>query len=115
MKATGDDALNLIRHWNHDAAPLQCTCTSEGLVFHVTGHVAELSDSMLSITGTACEALVPRDGVSYEYHGAQDIPSAIRASSGDTFVSALELRLRNGDTLIMAEVRTASSPGEQPH
>ena len=115
MKATGEDALNLIRHWKNEDAPLQCTCASEGLGFHVTGHVAELSDSVLSITGTACEALVPLDGVSYEYHGAEDIPAAIQESSSDTFVSALQLTLRNGDTLIVAEVRTASSPGEQPH
>ena len=115
MQATGEDALNLIRHWKNEDAPLRCTCASEGLGFHMTGRVAELSDSALSITGTACEALVPLDGLSYDYHGPQDIPSVIQELPGETFVSALQLRLRNGDTWIMAEVRTASSPGDQAH
>ena len=77
--------------------------------------VAELSDSVLSITGTACEVLITLDGVSYDYHGSQDIPSAIQKSPGGPFVSVLELMLRNGDTFVMAEVRTASSPGDQQH
>ena len=82
----------------------------------VTGRVAELSDnSALSIKGTACEALIALDGATYEYHAAQDVPSAIQESPGGPFVSALELRLRTGDTLTMAEVRTASSPGDQQH
>ena len=61
MQATGEDALNLIRHWKNEDAPLRCTCASEGLGFHMTGRVAELSDSSLSITGTACEAREPLD------------------------------------------------------
>ena len=115
MKATGEDALNLIRHWKNEGSQLQCTCTSEGVGLSLTGRVTELSESVLSITGTACEALITLDGVSYDYHGSQDIPSAIQESSGGRFVSTLELQLRNGDTLIMAEVRTASSPGPQQH
>ena len=115
MKASGEDALNLIRHWRDEQAPLRCTYTSEGLGFGVTGRVRELSDSVLSINGTACGAVITLDGVSYRYHGAEDIPAAIQESPSDTFVSALELRLRNGDTFVMAEVRTASSPGDQSH
>ena len=115
MKSTGEDALNLIRHWKNEGAELHCTCTSEGVGFRVTGRVAELSDSVLSITGTACGALITLDGVSYDYHGSQDIPAAIQASSGGPIVSALELMLRNGDTVILGEVRTASSPGTQQH
>ena len=115
MKSTGEDALNLIRHWKHEDAQLRCTCTSEGVGFRFTGRVAELSDSALSITGTACEALITLNGVSYTYHGSQDIPAAIQEASGGRLVSALELMLRNGDTLILAEVRTASSPGTQQH
>ena len=72
MKATGKDAFNLIRHWKDEA--------SEGPGFRLTGRVAELSDSVLSITGTACEALIPLDGVSYDYHGSQHIPSALEKS-----------------------------------
>ena len=60
MKATGEDALNLIRHWKNEDAPLRCTCASEGLGFQLTGRVAGLSDSALSIKGTACEALATR-------------------------------------------------------
>ena len=30
------------------------------------------------------------------------------------FVSVLELSLRHGETVVMAEVRTASSPAERP-
>jgi len=78
MKATGDDALNLIRHWKDEQAPLRCTYTSEGLGFSVTGRVKELSDSVMSINGTACGAVIPLDGVSYTYHGAEDIPAAIQ-------------------------------------
>ena len=115
MKATGEDALNLIRHWKDEQTPLRCTYTSEGLGFGVTGRVRELSDSVLSINGTACGAVITLDGVSYTYHGAEDIPKAIQASSRDTFVSALELTLRNGDTFVMAEVRTASSPADLSH
>ena len=115
MKASGEDALNLIRHWKDEQAPLRCTYTSKGLGFRVTGRVRELSDSVLSINGTACGAVIPLDVVSYTYHGAEDIPAAIQESPFDTFVSALELTLRNGDTFVMAEVRTASSPGDQSH
>ena len=115
MKATGEDALNLIRYWKNEGSQLRCTCTSEGVGLRVTGKVAELSDSVLSITGTACEVLITLNGVSYDYHGSQDIPSAIQKSPGGPFVSVLELMLRNGDTFIMAEVRTASSPGDQQH
>ena len=115
MKATGEDALNLIRYWKNEGSQLRCTCTSEGVGLRVTGKVAELSDSVLSITGTACEVLIPLNGVSYDYHGSQDIPSAIQKSPGGPFVSVLEVMLRNGDTFIMAEVRTASSPGDQQH
>ena len=115
MKATGEDALNLIRHWKTEQAPLRCTYTSEGLGFSVTGRVRKLSDSVMSINGTDCGAVIPLDGVSYTYHGAEDIPAAIQESPSDTFVSALELTLRNGDTFVMAEVRTASSPGDQSH
>ena len=114
MKATPEDALNLIRHWHEEGAQLHCTCASEGAGFRVTGRIVELSDSVLSITGTACEALIPLDGVSYDYHGSQDIPTAIKTSLQGTFVSVLELRLRAGDTLVLAEVRTASSPAERP-
>ena len=97
-------------------AQLRCTYASEGVGVTVTGRVAELSDnSALSIKGTACEALIALDGATYEYHAAQDVPSAIQESPGGPFVSALELRLRTGDTLTMAEVRTASSPGDQQH
>ena len=53
MKATGEDALNLIRYWKNEGSQLRCTCTSEGVGLSVTGKVAELSDSVLSITGTA--------------------------------------------------------------
>ncbi len=115
MKATGEDALNLIRYWKNEGSQLRCTCTSEGVGLSVTGRVAELSDSVLSITGTACEVLITLDGVSYDYHGSQDIPSAIQKSPGGPFVSVLELMLRNGDTFVMAELRTASSPGDQQH
>ena len=69
MKATGEDALSLIRHWKDEQAPLRCTYTSEGLGFSVTGRVRELSDSVMSINGTACGAIIPLDGVSYTYHG----------------------------------------------
>ena len=62
----------------------------------------------------ACEALIPLDGVSYHYHGSQDIPSAMKTSLEGTLVSVLELSLRRGDTVVMAEVRTASSPAERP-
>ena len=115
MKATGEDALNLIRHWKDEQAPLRCTYTSEGLGFNVTGRVRELSDSVMSINGTACGAVIPFDSVSYTYHGAEDIPAAIQESPSDSFVSALELTLRYGDTFVMAEVRTASSPRDQSH
>ena len=115
MKASGEDALNLIRYWKNEGSQLRCTCTSERVGLSVTGKVAELSDSVLSITGTACEVLITLDGVSYDYHGSQDIPSAIQKSPGDPFVSVLEVMLRNGDTFVMAEVRTASSPGDQQH
>ncbi len=115
MKATGEDALNLIRYWKNEGSQLRCTCTSEGVGLSVTGKVAELSDSVLSITGTACEVLITLNGVSYDYHGSQDIPAAIQKSPGGPFVSVLEVMLRNGDTFIMAEVRTASSPGDQQH
>ena len=77
--------------------------------------MAELSDSVLSIRGTACGAVITLDGASYEYHRVENIPATIQESSSDTFVSALELILCNGDTFVMAEVRTASSPGAQPH
>ena len=77
----------------------------------LTGRVGELSDSVMSINGTACGAVITLDGVSYRYHGTE--PAAIQESPSDTFVNALELRLRNGDTFVMAEVRTASSPGRQ--
>ena len=113
MKSTRDDALNLIRHWKSEDAQLRCTYTSEGVGVTVTGRVAELSDSALTITGTACEALIALDGASYKYHGGLDVPSAIQKSPGGPFVSALELRLRSGDTFTMAEVRTGSSPGDQ--
>ncbi len=76
--------------------------------------MTDLSDSALSITGTGCEALIPLDGVSYDYHGSQDIPSAMKKSLEGKFVSVLELSLRNGETVVMAEVRTASSPAERP-
>ena len=89
---------------------MHCTCASEGAGFQSTGRITELSDSVLSITGMACEALIPLDGVSYHYHGSQDIPSAMKKSLEGTLVSVLELRLRSGDTVVMAEVRTASSP-----
>ena len=115
MKSTRDDALNLIRHWKSEDAQLRCTYTSEGVGVTVTGRVAELSDSALTITGTACEALIALDGASYKYHGGQDVPSAIQKSPGGPFVSALALRLRSGDTFTMAEVRTGSSPGDQQH
>ena len=108
MKVTGEDAVNLIRHWKDEEASLRCTYTSEGLGFGVTGRVRELSDSVMSINGTACGAVIPLDGVSYTYHGDEDIPAAIQESPSDTFVSALELMLRNGDTFIMEEVRTPS-------
>ena len=114
MKAMSEDASNLIRHWQEEGAQLQCTCASEGAGFRLTGRITELSDSVLSITGTACEALIALDGVSYDYHGSQDIPSAIEKSLEGQFVSVLELSLRNGDTVVMAEVRTASSPTERP-
>ena len=65
MKATGTDALNLIRHWKEAGAQMHCTCASEGAGFQLTGRITELSDSVLSITGTSCEALIPLDGVSY--------------------------------------------------
>ena len=115
MKAARDDALNLIRHWYSEDTPLRCTSTTEGLGFGLTGRVSELSDSVLSIKGTDCGAVITLDGASYAYHRVENIPVAIQESSSDTFESALELILRNGDTVIMAEVRTASSPGEQPH
>ena len=108
------DALNLIRHWKEESAQLHCTCASEGVGFQLTGRITELSDSVLSITRMACEALIPLDGVSYHYHGSQDIPTAIKQSLQGTFVSVLELRLRTGGTVVMAEVRTASSPAERP-
>ncbi len=114
MKAMGKDARNLIRHWQDEGAELRCTWASEGSGFRLTGRVTELSDSALSITGTACEALIPLDGVSYDYHGSQDIPSAITKSLEGQFVSVLELSLRNGETVVMAEVRTASSPAARP-
>ena len=114
MKAAGTDALNLIRHWKEESAQMHCTCASEGAGFQLTGRITELSDSVLSITGTACEALIPLDGVSYHYHGSQDIPSAMKKSLEGTLMSMLELRLRSGDTVVMAEVRTASSPAERP-
>ena len=114
MKAIAEDALNLIRHWQEEGAQMHCTCASEGAGFQLTGRITELSDSVLSITGTACEALIPLDGVTYHYHGSQDIPSAIKQSLQDTFVSVLELNLRSGDTVVMAEVRTASSPADRP-
>jgi hypothetical protein len=114
MKAMSEDAANLIRHWQEEGAQLHCTCASEGAGFRLTGRITELSDSVLSITGTACEALIALDGVSYDYHGSQDIPSAIEQSLEGQFVSVLELSLRNGDTVVMAEVRTASSPAERP-
>ena len=114
VKATAEDALNLIRHWKEERAQMHCTCASEGAGFQLTGRITELSDSVLSITGTACEALIPLDGVSYHYHGSQDIPSAMKKSLEGTLVSVLELRLRRGDTVVMAEVRTASSPAERP-
>jgi hypothetical protein len=114
MKAMGTDALNLIRHWKEERAQMHCTCASEGAGFQLTGRITELSDSVLSVTGTACEALIPLDGVSYHYHGSQDIPSAMKKSLEGTLVSVLELRLRSGDTVVMAEVRTASSPAERP-
>ncbi len=114
MKAMGKDARNLIRHWQDEGSELRCTWASEGSGFRLTGRVTELSDSALSITGTACEALIPLDGVSYDYHGSQDIPSAIKKSLEGQFVSVLELSLRNGETVVMAEVRTASSPAERP-
>ncbi len=75
MKATGTDALNLIRHWKEERAQMQCTCASEGAGFQM-----------------ACEALIPLDGVSYHYHGSQDIPSAMKTSLEGTLVSVLELR-----------------------
>ena len=78
MKATGEDALNLIRHWKDEQAQLRCTHTSEGLGFSVTGRVRELSDSVMSINGTACGAISPLDGVSYTYHGADEIRAAIQ-------------------------------------
>ena len=111
MKAARDDALNLIRHWYSEDTPLRCTSTTEGLGFGLTGRVAELSDSVLSIRGTACEAVITLDGASYQYHRAENIPATIQESSSDTFVSALELMLRNGDTFVMAEVRTARRRG----
>ena len=43
MKATGEDALNLIRYWKNEGSQLRCTCTSEGVGLSVTGKVAELS------------------------------------------------------------------------
>ena len=109
MKAAREEALNLIRHWHSEDTSLRCTSTSEGFRFGLTGHVTELSDSVLSITGPACEAVTTLDGASYEYHRAENIPVAIQESSSDTFVSALELILRNGDTLIMDHGR-----GEKP-
>ncbi len=116
MKSTRDDACNLIRHWQSEDAQLRCTYASEGVGVSVTGRVAELSDdSALSITGTGCEALIALDGATYDYHGAQDVPSAIQESPGGPFVSALALRLRSGDTFTLAEVRTASSPGDRQH
>ena len=115
MKSTGDDALNLVRHWQHEGAELRCTSASEGMGLSMTGRVAELSDAVLSITGTACEARITLDGVSYDYHGSQDLPAAIQELPGGPFVSALKLTLRNGDTVILAEVKTASSPGTQRH
>ena len=65
----------------------------------LTGRVGELSDSVMSINGTACGAVITLDGVSYRYHGTE--PAAIQESPSDTFVNALELRLRNGDTFVM--------------
>ena len=115
MKATGKDALNLIRHWKDESSQLRCTCASEGVGLSLMRRVAELSDSVLSIKGTACEALITLGGVSYEYPGSQDVPSAIQESPGGPFVSAIPLILRNGDTFVMAEVRTGSSPGDQRH
>ena len=103
MKATGKDAFNLIRHWKDEGSQLRCTCASEGPGFRLTGRVAEPSDSVLSITGTGCEALIPLDGVPYDYHGSQDIPSALEKSLDGKFVSVLELSLRNGNTVVMAE------------
>ena len=70
MKATEKDALNLIRHWKDEGAQLRCTFASDGSGFGLTGRVAELSDSVLSVKGTACQALITLDDVSYEYHGA---------------------------------------------
>ena len=67
MKATGKDALNLIRHWKDESSQLRCTCASEGVGLSLMRRVAELSDSVLSIKGTACEALITLGGVSYEY------------------------------------------------
>ena len=114
MKAMGQDARNLIRHWQDEGSELRCTWASGGSGFRLTGRVTELSDSALSIAGTACEALIALDGVSYDYHGSQDIPSAMKKSLEGKFVSVLELSLRHGETVVMAEVRTASSPAARP-
>ena len=114
MKATCEDALNLIRHWKDEGVQMHCTCASEGAAFRLTGRISEQSDSVLSIAGTACEALIPLDGVSYDYHGSQDIPAAMKKSLEGDFVSVLELNLRGGDTVVMAEVRTASSTTDRP-
>ena len=93
MKSTRDDALNLIRHWQSEDAQLRCTYASEGVGVTVTGRGAELSDdSALSITG--CPVGHPE----------------VARWPVREFVG---LRLRTGDTLTMAEVRTASSPGDQ--
>ena len=81
----------------------------------MVGGVAGLSKSALLITGTACEARISLAGVSYDYHGSRDIPKSIRESFKGAFVSALKLRLRSGDTVALAEIRTTASPADRPH
>ncbi len=108
MKVTGKDALALMRHGKDNSARLWCICSSGSSEVRLVGRVAGLSESALLITGTACEARISLAGVSYDYHGSRDIPTAIQES----FKGA---RLRSGDTVIFAEIRTAASPADRPH
>ncbi len=62
MKSTSEDALNLIRHRHHEDVELRCTCTNEAAGVSLTGRVAELSDAVLSIKGTASETFITLDG-----------------------------------------------------
>ena len=115
-KATGEDALNLIRHWKDEQAQLRCTHTSEGLGFSVTGRVRELSGFRdVDQRGQPAGPSAPLTACPTPIMGPTRSERPSSESPSDRFVSALELTLRNGDTFVMAEVRTASSPGDQSH